>query len=91
MSLEEMTDILDYANAAGWTEPAAQYYRFAKDTLAAVSDSYIISYREDGSRITTRYANGTETVVDLDAGSVTCGGQTRYLRDYEKKGAAAAS
>ena len=84
-------DVYYYAYADFWTEQAAQYYRFAKDVLAAVSDSYIISYREDGSRITTRYANGTETVVDLAAGTVTCGGSTRKLKDYVKEGAAASS
>ena len=84
-------DVYYYAYAADWTEQAAQYYRFAKDMLSAVSDSYIISCREDGSRITTQYANGTETVVDLEKGAVTVGGETRYLKDYVKEGAAAAS
>ena len=84
-------DVYYYAYADFWTEQAAQYYCFAKDVLAAVSDSYIISYREDGSRITTRYANGTETIVDLAEGSVTCGGSTKNLKDYVKEGTASAS
>ncbi|MBP0968099.1 MAG: hypothetical protein J5722_10715 [Oscillospiraceae bacterium] len=84
-------DVFFYANAADWTERAVQYDRFARDVLRQVSDSYIISYREDDSRITTRYANGTETVTDLEEGSVTCGSVTRYLKDYIKEGAAAVS
>ena len=84
-------DVYFYANADYWTEQAAQYDRFSADILAAVSDSHIISYREDGSRITTKYANGTETVVDLDAYSVSVNGKVRYLKDYVKEGAAVLS
>ena len=84
-------DVYFYANADYWTEQAAQYDRFSADILAAVSDSHIISYREDGSRITTKYANGTETVVDLDAYSVSVNGKIRYLKDYVKEGAAVLS
>ncbi len=81
-------DIYFYAQADNWTENAAQYYRFAKDILSEVSDSYIISYETDGDTIKTTYANGCETLVDLEACSVSLnGGQPRFLRDYVKEGA----
>ena len=80
-------DIYFYAYYDYWIENAAQYYEFSRDILRAVSDSEIISYQRDGSRITTKYANGTETVVDLHAGSVSWNGQTRYLKDYVREGA----
>ena len=80
-------DVYYYAFADYWIENAAQYYAFAKDILEKVSDSEIISYQRDGDCITTKYANGTETTVDLKACSVTADGQTRYLRDYVEEGA----
>lgn len=81
-------DIYYYANADYWIENAAQYDAFTKDILAKVSDSEIISYVRNGDRITTVYANGTETVVDLEKCAVTADGKTGYLSDYVKKGAA---
>ncbi len=84
-------DVYYYGYADDWTEQAVQYYRFARDVLRQVSDSYIISYTEENSIITTRYANGTETVTDLEEGSVTCGSVTRQLKDYIREGAAAVS
>ena len=80
-------DVYYYAYADYWIRNAAQYYAFTKDILAKVSDSYIISYQREGDRITTKYANGTETVVDLKECSVTADGRTVYLRDYTEKGA----
>lgn len=80
-------DVFYYATADYWTQSAAQYYRFAKDILAPVSDSYIISYTDAGSVITTEYANGIETVTDLQACSVTVNGRTYSLNDYTEKGA----
>ncbi len=81
-------DVYYYANADDWIENAAQYYQFTKDILAQVSDSEIISYVHEGDRIATTYANGTETVVDLNEFAVTMNGQTRYLKDYIKEGTA---
>lgn len=80
-------DVYYYAYYDYWIENAAQYYTFTKDILAAVSDSNIISYQREGDIITTRYANGKETVVDLHACSVTMDGQTRFLKDYVEEGA----
>lgn len=80
-------DVFFYAYADYWIKNAAQYYAFSKDILAAVSDSAIISYRQEGDIITTEYANGTKTVVDLHAGAVTLNGQTRLLKDYIEEGA----
>lgn len=74
-------DVFYYANADHWLENAAQYYDFTKDILAQVSDSEIISYVRKGDCITTVYANGTETFVDLNECSVTVNGQTEYLRE----------
>ena len=80
-------DVYYYAYADYWTENAAQYYAFTKDILEAVSDSYIISYTRKDDVITTKYANGTETVVDLRDCSVTMNGETRKLKDYVEEGA----
>lgn len=79
-------DVYYYAYYAYWVESAVQYYNFLKDVLAETSDSYIVSYVTEGDRITTQYANGTETVVDLKACSITMNGQTRYLKDYVEEG-----
>ncbi|MBR5370633.1 MAG: hypothetical protein IK130_00315, partial [Oscillospiraceae bacterium] len=81
-------DIYYYAYYDYWIKNAAQYYVFSKDILKAVSDSEIISYVREGDRITTKYANGTETVVDLHEGAVTLNGETRKLKDYIEEGAA---
>ena len=78
-------DIYYYAYADYWIDSAVQYYRFAKDILAAVSDAQIISMQRSGDIITTTYDNGAETVVDLSSGTVTFNGETRRLRDYTGK------
>ncbi|MBR5371013.1 MAG: hypothetical protein IK130_02245 [Oscillospiraceae bacterium] len=80
-------DVFFYAHADHWIENAAQYYLFSKEILRAASDSEIISYRRENDRITTRYANGTETVVDLQAGTVSLNGKTLRLSDYIAEGA----
>ena len=80
-------DVYYYADSDYWIDNAAEYYLFTKDILKKISDSPIISYQRDGDRITTKYANGTETVVDLQECSVTADGQTRYLKDYAEEGA----
>ena len=80
-------DVYYYAYYDYWTENAAQYYAFTKDVLSAVSDSYIISYEREGDRITTVYANGVKTVVDLEQRTIEMNGETRRLSDYVKEGA----
>lgn len=80
-------DIYYYAYYDYWVKNAAQYYTFTKDVLSAVSNSHIISYQQEGSKITTVYANGVTTVVDLDECSVEMNGQTRKLHDYVEEGA----
>lgn len=79
-------DVYYYANDANWIRSAAEYYLFLKDILTAVSDSYIISYREDENTILTRYANGIEILTDLDAAAVTLQGKTYALSDYHTEG-----
>ncbi len=80
-------DVYYYAYYDYWIENAAQYNDFVRDVLKSVSDSQIVSYVRDGDQITTTYANGVQTVVDLNACSVTWNGQTRFLKDYVKEGA----
>ena len=80
-------DVYYYADSDYWIDNAAEYYLFTKDILKKISDSPIISYQREGDRITTKYANGTETVVDLQECSVTADGQTRYLKNYAEEGA----
>lgn len=79
-------DIYYYAYYEYWIDNAAQYYQFTKDILAKISDSVIVSYVQEDDVITTTYANGVTTVVDLEECSVTCNGETRYLRDYVEEG-----
>lgn len=79
-------DIYYYAYYDYWIESAAQYDRFTRDVLQKISDSHIISYQREGDLITTEYANGVTTTVDLSDCSVTCDGETRYLRDYVGEG-----
>lgn len=80
-------DIYFYAHAGYWIENAAQYDRFARDILRAVSDAHIISYSRQDDIITTRYSNGVQTEVSLTDGTVSLNGETRRLRDYTGEGA----
>ncbi|MBE6847923.1 MAG: hypothetical protein E7503_07340 [Ruminococcus sp.] len=79
-------DIYYYGYYEYWVENAAQYYQFTKDILAKTSDSYIVSYVQEDDVISTTYANGVKTVVDLANCSVSIDGETRYLRDYVEEG-----
>ena len=79
-------DVYYYAYYKYWIDNAAQYYQYTKDILAKTSDSYIVSYVQEGDIIKTAYANGVQTEVDLANCSVTCGGETYYLRDYVEEG-----
>lgn len=79
-------DVYYYGYYEYWVDNAAQYYQYTKDILAKTSDSYIVSYVQEGDVITTAYANGVQTVVDLETCAVTCDGETYYLRDYVEEG-----
>ena len=79
-------DIYFYGDYIYWIDTAAQYDAFTKDILRATSDSYIISYVQEGDIITTTYANGVTTEVNLEDCSVTMNGEMRYLKDYVKEG-----
>ncbi len=79
-------DVYYYGYYEYWIDNAAQYYQFTQDILAKTSDSYIVSYVQEGDIIKTAYANGVKTEVDLANCSVTCDGETSYLRDYVEEG-----
>ncbi len=79
-------DVYYYGYYEYWVDNAAQYYQFTKDILAKTSDSYIVSYVQEDDIIRTAYANGVKTEVDLANCSVTCDGETYYLRDYVGEG-----
>ena len=80
-------DNLYYAYYADWTEEAAQSYAFIKDVLAGTGDKLITGYEEEDGVIITTYEDGTVTVVDLEAESVTVNGTEYLLADYVKEGA----
>ena len=80
-------DDLYYAYYADWTEEAAQCWNFTRDVLSGVGGELITGYEQDGSVITTTYANGTVITVDLDAESATVDGKEYLLADYVKEGA----
>lgn len=76
-------DILYYADYAAWLKPAAHDYHFLSTITAAASDSPIISYTAEDHIITTQYANGTKTIVNLDNRSVTLNGKTYCLPEAD--------
>ncbi|MBQ8724989.1 MAG: hypothetical protein IJY74_04875 [Oscillospiraceae bacterium] len=80
-------DDLYYAYYADWTEEAAQSWNFTRDVLSGVGDKLITGYAEEDGVITTTYEDGTVTVVDLEAESVTVNGTEYLLADYVKEGA----
>ena len=80
-------DNLYYAYYADWIEEAAQSYAFVKDVLAGTGDKLITGYEEEDGVIITTYEDGTVTVVDLEAESVTVNGTEYLLADYVKEGA----
>lgn len=80
-------DNLYYAYYADWIEEAAQSYTFVKDVLAGTGDKLITGYEEEDGVIITTYEDGTVTVVDLEAESVTVNGTEYLLADYVKEGA----
>lgn len=81
-------DTLFYANFAGWVDSASAEYRLGADVLAKVSDQIITGYEIDGDEITTTYANGYKTVVNLETGDIKADGKTYNLNDYLTGGAA---
>lgn len=79
-------DIYYYANSAYWISSAASEYAFAKNFLEPVSDSEIVSLSDKEGVITTTYANGTVTVVDLNTGMCSVNGTGYSLSDFITEG-----
>ena len=52
----------------------------------AVSDQTIVDYIQQDDVITTTYANGTVTTVNLKTGQITCNGTSYALSDYVEEG-----
>ena len=69
-------DVYFYANHENWVSAAAEDYKLLKPVLSKVSGSFITDYKtsDDGSRITSRFSDGTVVEVDLAAKTVSCGG-----------------
>lgn len=79
-------DTLYYASAESWTKSAAQGYSFSKMVLGGVGDQTITGYERNGDVITTTYANGTVTEVDLAEQTVTVNEDVFVLSDYVEEG-----
>ncbi len=77
---------LYYATYEGWVNQCVGEYKLASEILSKVSDSVITDYRIDGSVITTTYANGVTTTVDLETGKITADGKTYNYSDYVDEG-----
>lgn len=77
---------LYYATYDGWLEQAAKEYELANEILSSVADSVITDYKQEGSVLTTTYANGVITTVDLDTGKITANGKTYNYSDYVDEG-----
>ncbi len=72
-----------YANCEYWIEDAAACYKFADQVLSKTAGSTITEYNVlSETQIETVYANGTKTVVDLEARTVDVNGKTISLYDY---------
>lgn len=79
-------DIYYYAHYANWLDTAAQEYKLASTVTGAVSDQTIVDYIQQDDVITTTYANGTVTTVNLKTGQITCNGTSYALSDYVEEG-----
>ena len=79
-------DIYYYAHYANWLDTAAQEYKLASTVTGAVSDQTIVDYIQQDDVITTTYANGTVTTVNLKTGQITCNGTSYVLSDYVEEG-----
>ena len=84
---DTLYDALFYANNDYWIEDAAGCAKFADDILGDVSGQIITDYNIlSDTTIETVYENGTKTVADLDALTVTKNGTVYNLSDYVGKG-----
>lgn len=86
-SADEMKDTrydkLYYANSEYWIEDAAACYKFAEQILSKTAGSTITEYNViSDTKIETVYANGTKTLVDLEARTVNVNGKTISIYDY---------
>lgn len=93
MIYEEATELKDttldeyfYANYENWISTCAAQYKMSKDIIEEVSDQQIVNYVVDGDEITTTYANGDVTVIDLGSGSISLNGKELFLKDYLQEG-----
>lgn len=77
---------LYYACYDGWLEEAANAYKLTKEVLSGADGETITDYKVDGSKITTTYSNGYQTVVDLSTGDINAGGKTYNYSEYVKGG-----
>ena len=76
-------DKLYYANYEYWIDDAASCYQFANEVLSKTAGSTITEYNVlSDTKIETVYENGTKTVVDLEARTVSVNGKTISLYDY---------
>ncbi len=76
-------DKLYYANYEYWLEDAAACYKFADEVLSKTAGSAITEYNLlSETKIETVYANGTTTVVDLEARTIDVNGKTISIYDY---------
>ncbi|MBQ5319641.1 MAG: hypothetical protein J6K17_11145 [Oscillospiraceae bacterium] len=76
-------DSLYYANYEYWLEDAAACYKFAEEVLNETAGSTITEYNVlSETKVETVYANGTKTVVDLEARTVDVNGRTISIYDY---------
>ncbi len=76
-------DKLYYANYEYWIEDAASLYKFADNVLSETAGSQIVEYNIiSDTQIETVYANGTKTLVDLEARTVNVNGKTISIYDY---------
>ena len=76
-------DKLFYANSEYWLEDAAACYKFADEILSKTAGSTITEYNVlSETKIETVYANGTKTIVDLEARTVDVNGKTISIYDY---------
>ena len=79
-------DIYYYAHYANWLDTAAQEYKLASTVTAAVSNQTIVDYIQQDDVITTTYADGTVTKVNLKTGQISLNGTTYELSEYVEEG-----
>ena len=79
-------DIYYYAHYANWLDTAAQESKLASTVTAAVSNQTIVDYIQQDDVITTTYADGTVTKVNLKTGQISLNGTTYELSEYVEEG-----